>query len=188
MSALLRAAAAADIDELLRVQAACHAPELLESAACLRSIVAHGVSQVALSDASGAGGAEAVCGYALCHPGATAALGALLPPPGGDGTGSNGGSGAGDSDASSFFLHDVAVAPAARGAGVAHALVRAVLAAAAARGAREAHLVALPGTAPLWSRFGFAPCDEGAFADAASYGPGAAHMRAQLPQPAAQPP
>ena len=64
--------------------------------------------------------------------------------------------------------------------GVARALVDAALRAAAQRGAAHAHLVALPGTAALWARFGFAACADGEYADAASYGPGAKHMRAAL--------
>ena len=158
----VRPARESDVPALLALQAECHAAELQESAACLRAILAHGCSFVALH-------ADAVVGYALAHDGEQAVLDAVPAA-----------SGAACSDA--WFLHDVAVSAAARGSGVARALVDAALARAAERGAAHAHLVALPGTARLWTRFGFAACAAGAYADAASYGPGATHMRAALRQ------
>ena len=157
----VRGACAADLPAVLRIQAACHAAELLESAACVGSILSAGASFVACDAASGA-----VVGYALAHGGAQAALGAVLPA-----------GAAGVDDDGCAFLHDVAVEPAARGAGAARALVDAVLAHAARAGAKSAHLVALPGTRALWERLGFAACADGEFADAASYGAGATHMR-----------
>ena len=157
----VRPACAADLQAVLRLQAACHPGELHESAACLAGILAHGHSLLAL-DAAGA-----AVGYALGHDGEQAAFDAPVPA-----------AAAQASDA--WYLHDCVVDVSARGAGVARALVDAVLARAAQRGARHAHLVALPGTAALWARFGFAACDGDAYDDAASYGPGAAHMRAAL--------
>lgn len=165
MSHVVRIAAAADLDAVLRVQAACHAPALLERAECISSILAHGASFVAFAVDT----AEVV-GYALLHPGASAALGETVPPPA-----------ALAPPHLSFFLHDVAVRPSARGAGVARQLVLAALAhARATHAAQVMHLVALPGTGALWSRFGFEPHHDDAFDDAASYGDGAVHMRALL--------
>jgi GNAT superfamily N-acetyltransferase len=127
----------------------------------LASILAHGASHVA-HDATGS-----VLAYALAHPGTASALGAVVPPPG---------AAAGERERC-IYLHDVAVSPAAQRTGLARLLVHAVLSRAADAGAAEAHLVALPGTAALWARFCFEPC---AADDAASYGPGATHMRARL--------
>jgi GNAT superfamily N-acetyltransferase len=170
----VRPATHADLGALLRLQALCHAPELLESGACVASIVAHACSFVAYADAEEEKEEGVLVAYALAHPGASARLGALLPPPC-----------AGGGACTSFFLHDVCVAPHARGGGVARALVAAALAHAAARGAAEAHLVALPGTLPLWARFGFAPLTggddgDGGDDDSSSYGGGATHCRALL--------
>jgi GNAT superfamily N-acetyltransferase len=178
MALRVRPATAADLPALLRLQTLCHAPQLLESEACLASILAHACSFVACAADADADADDAVLAYALAHPGASAPLGALLPPPSaGGGERSCGGSGC-------FFLHDVCVAPHARGGGVARALVAAALARAAALGAHEAHLVALPGTVALWARFGFAPLTSlgggDGDDDAASYGSGATHCRAAL--------
>jgi GNAT superfamily N-acetyltransferase len=158
---VVRVACASDIDAVLRLQTACHPPALHESASCLASILAHGASHVAHDTATGS-----VLAYALAHSGSAAALGAVVPPP----------SAAGERERC-VYLHDVAVSPAAQRTGFARLLVYAVLACAEAAGASEAHLVALPGTTVLWARFGFEPC---AADDAASYGPGATHMRARL--------
>ena len=158
----VREASATDLQAVLRLQAACHPGELHESSACLAGILAHGHSLLALDHLSG----DAV-GYALGHPGEQAAFDSAP-------------AAASEQAGAAWFEHDVVVSVEARGAGVARALVDAALARAAARGATHAHLVALPGTAALWARFGFAACDAGAYADAASYGPGAVHMRAAL--------
>lgn len=159
----VRPAGAADLAAVLRLQAACHAGELHESAACMRAILEHGHSLLALDPAG------AAVGYALGHDGEQAAFDCAPP--------------AAEQPSGAWFLHDVVVSAQARGAGVARALVDAALARAAQRGAAHAHLVALPGTAALWARFGFVACDGSdgaAYADAASYGPGAVHMRAAL--------
>jgi predicted N-acetyltransferase YhbS len=156
----VRPARESDVPALLTLQAECHSAELQESAACLRAILAHGCSFVALH-------ADAVVGYALAHDGEQAALDAVP-------------AAAEAACSDSWFLHDVAVSATARNSGVARALVDAALAWAAERGAAHAHLVALPGTAAMWARFGFAACAAGHYADAASYGPGATHMRAAL--------
>ena len=157
----VREASAADLEAVLRLQAACHPGELHESSACLAGILAHGNSLLALDVAGDA------VGYALGHDGEQAAFDSAP-------------AAASEQASAAWFVHDVVVSVEARGAGVARALVDAALARAAARGATHAHLVALPGTAALWARFGFAACDAGAYADAASYGPGAVHMRAAL--------
>ena len=158
----VREASADDLVAVLRLQAECHPGELHESGACLRAILLHGHSLLALDSRTGA-----AVGYALGHDGEQAAIDCAP-------------AAAAEQASDAWFVHDVVVSVAARGSGVARALVDAALARAAARGATHAHLVALPGTAALWARFGFAACDDGEYADAASYGPGAVHMRAPL--------
>lgn len=72
-----------------------------------------------------------------------------------------------------WHVHDIALDPAARGAGHGGVVLRALLAQAPLP---RATLVAIPGTGPYWTRLGFrdAPCQA---ADAlASYGEGARFM------------
>lgn len=81
-------------------------------------------------------------GYAVSHPIRAfepPALGALL--------------GAIPADADQFYIHDVAVAPARRGGGIAAAAIACLLARAA--GYPTAGLVSVYGTSAFWSRFGF---------------------------------
>jgi GNAT superfamily N-acetyltransferase len=160
MTAVARPAAATDLEAVLRLQRACHDSALLESAACLASVIARGSSFVAVA------GGEAV-GYLLMHEGREAQLDGVLQPLHSD-----------SDESRCLFLHDVCVAPAVRGTGVAHLLVNAALQNAAERASKELHLVALPGTAALWRRYGFE--DSTGFSDAASYGAGATHMARRL--------
>ncbi|MDO9708216.1 GNAT family N-acetyltransferase [Paracraurococcus lichenis] len=104
----------------------------------------------------------ALLGYAVSHPWTGAAppaldtlLGALPPAP------------------VAWHIHDIALAEAARGAGHAAAVLRALLAAAPLP---RATLVAIPGTGEVWARHGFrdAPCADRA--SLASYGEGARFM------------
>ncbi len=81
-----------------------------------------------------------------------------------------------------WHVHDIALLPEARGAGLASALLDALLAAAARRGFGRATLVAVPGKAAFWERRGFRamPPAPGAAAALASYGAGAAWMARAL--------
>ena len=158
MAAAVRPAVATDLDAVLRLQHACHGSELLESAACLASVLGRGASFLAVS------AGEAV-GYLLMHEGREAQLGGVLPPLEED-----------SREQPRLFLHDLCVASAVRGAGVAHQLVDAALQQAAERECSEVHLVALPGTQAFWARFGFEQQSDDGFTDAASYGTGATHM------------
>lgn len=76
-----------------------------------------------------------------------------------------------------FYIHDVAVLPAARGLGAAAAYVDYAAGLARGRGLRALALVSVYGTAPLWARLGFAPA---AGPGLASYGPGAVYMTRPL--------
>lgn len=56
-----------------------------------------------------------------------------------------------------WFVHDMAVAPAGRGAGLAPRLYAAAQAAARAAGLRRSRLIAVQSAAPWWRRLGYAP-------------------------------
>lgn len=58
-----------------------------------------------------------------------------------------------------FYFHDLALLPAARGTGAAAALVAAMLHHAASLGLDNASLVAVNGSLPFWSRHGFVADD-----------------------------
>jgi GNAT superfamily N-acetyltransferase len=93
-----------------------------------------------------AGGA--LLGYVLSHPWHDAAPPALdsmlgtLPSP-----------------APSYYLHDLALLPAARGSGAAAAVVRALASHAAAAGFKDMQLVAVNGSTGFWQRHGFRPVE-----------------------------
>lgn len=58
-----------------------------------------------------------------------------------------------------FYLHDLAVAPNARGQGVAEALIKAARQEARRMGFTLAALTAVQGSVPFWNKQGFKPCD-----------------------------
>lgn len=111
--------------------------------------------------------AGAVLGFAVSHPwrgAAPPALDALL--------------GRLPAAPDRWHLHDVALAPAARGQGHVPALLARIAALAAARAIPTIGLVAVGGTERLWARLGFRPAGDGAAGAAlASYGPDAIPMQ-----------
>lgn len=116
-------------------------------------------------------GAGGLLGYALSHPWrldlGPPALDSLL------------GALPGVPDA--WYLHDIALLPAARGGRQATRIVAALLAQAAAAGIGRAMLVAIPGKDRYWSAQGFRavpPAGPGAAASLAAYGDGALLMAA----------
>ncbi len=86
-----------------------------------------------------------VMGYGLSHPWRLGAVPALDRP-----------LGAIPDDADCFYLHDVALLPAARGQGAGRAFIDLVRAEARLRGIAALALVSVYGTVPLWGRLGFA--------------------------------
>lgn len=108
----------------------------------------------------------ALAGYAIAHPwsGAPPPLDTLL--------------GALPAAPDHFYLHDVALAPQARGQGGARAALAALDDAARRLGLAEMRLVAVSGSTPVWARLGFRVTGAGA---PASYGAGAAAMRRAVP-------
>lgn len=81
-------------------------------------------------------------------------------------------------DADALYLHDLAVHPEARAAGVAVALVRAFFDALGRQGFSQACLTAVNGSTAFWQRQGFrgAMPDAAAAGGMASYGEGAQYM------------
>ncbi len=80
-----------------------------------------------------------------------------------------------------YYLHDIAIAPAAQGKGVANAVVVELLAHARSAGFRNAELVAVNGSAPFWSRHGFHRQPPSAMArKLTTYGEGAVYMKRPL--------
>jgi GNAT superfamily N-acetyltransferase len=76
-----------------------------------------------------------------------------------------------------FYIHDLALMPAARGSGAAPAIVAALADHAASLGLAAMSLVAVNGSAGFWRRQGFAEAEVPALADKlASYGPDARFM------------
>lgn len=86
-------------------------------------------------------------------------------------------------DADTLYLHDLAVAPEARGSGAAGALVGAFMAALAASRIGRASLIAIQGSPSWWARHGFAPVAmTPALAERlAGYGPDACYMSLHQP-------
>lgn len=110
------------------------------------------------------------CGYLVSHPwclGAAPALNALLhrlPP-----------------EADTFYLHDLALLPAARGTGAARAIVGQMAAHARSGGFATMSLVAVNGSVPFWRGLGFGVEENAALAEKVrSYGPEARPMVRKL--------
>lgn len=85
-----------------------------------------------------------------------------------------------------LWLHDVALAPSAHGAGLARPVVARILAEAAVGGMPVARLVSVYGTSIYWGRHGFMPMDPAALGPdapaklAETYGDGAVLMERRL--------
>lgn len=153
---------AGDLDELCRIAAFAHPnlPERVEVFAEKLRLFPEGCRKFLL------GGR--MTGYGLSHPWALNAaprLDAFLGPlPG---------------DPGCLYLHDVALLPAARGRGAAHAFARHAEGLARDRGLRRLALVSVYGTARLWARMGFKAARPAGL-DLAGYGPEAEYMVKEL--------
>lgn len=113
------------------------------------------------------GDAGVVAGYVLAHPWRRLAPPAL-----------NTRLGALPADPDCLYLHDIALAPAARGRGAAAGALARLVALARESRLRCIALVAIAGTAPFWTRQGFVPVDEPSLAaKLAGYGAGARLMQ-----------
>ena len=135
----LRALTAGDVAAIAGLEAVVYEPSLhVSDEAFLRLIEIYPEGALGCFDDDG------LCGYAFAVPltaGSILDLREPLPavPP----------------DADTFYIHDVAVAPRCRGAGVGRILVRGLLDLARTARFTRAELVAVQGAAPFWERFGF---------------------------------
>jgi len=81
----------------------------------------------------------------------------------------------------SYYLHDIALLPVARGMGASARALDFLLAEAGRAGVEEMSLVAVNGADRFWRRCGFEPVeDAGVARKLASYGPGTFYMRRPL--------
>jgi len=138
----LRPMCRADLAAILAVQAQCYGHALIESAEALASRLALSPSTCHVAcDAHGR-----LVAYLFTHPWPADSLpaldGTLQPPPASD---------------LLWFVHDMAIAPAGRGRGVAASLFDAALEAARAAGLRRSRLIAVQSAADWWRRHGYAP-------------------------------
>ena len=139
MSWQIRPLRPADLDGVLRVQLACYGKGFVEPAEVYRRRIASSAQcSLVAADAGGA-----VLAYLAAY---RSRLHAITPLHGDFAQ-------AGDSD--TLYLHDMAVAPAHAGQGMAGALLRAARAQAAAWGPRYSALVAVQGAQAYWERHGY---------------------------------
>lgn len=163
----IRPLRAADLPEVLRIQAQCYTAIEPESARSLRAKIEASPGTCFLAQA----GTGAV-GYLIAVPVRHPHLPALDAP---------------DfelaADADTLYLHDLAVAAEGRGTGAGKALVHSARAAGFANGLRKACLIAIQDSVPYWKRFDFEavpPRDAGLAAKVAGYGAGAQLMAGRL--------
>lgn len=166
----IRPLQAHDLQAVLEIQGFCHDASRIESA---RSFDAKRLASPASCLIASLDGRPA--GYLVAIP-----VKAGQPPP------LNGNSCPVPPDADALYLHDLAVHPDARGAGVGEALVQAFFHAARRSNLSQACLIAVNSSAAFWQRQGFrrARVDDAKAGGLASYGEGAQYMSCSLNVPA----
>jgi ribosomal protein S18 acetylase RimI-like enzyme len=146
-----RAMAAADLAAVSHIASAVHPDFPEDEAVFAERLALHPPGCLVLA------GPEELAGYVVSHPwgGACPPLNSLL--------------GAIPADASTYYLHDLALLPAARGTGAASAAIEQLRAHAEQLGLTQLSLVAVNHSGGFWRRQGFAetPASEGKLA---SYG------------------
>lgn len=169
----------ADMAQVLAVQTEAYADVMHESEATLASRLALSPTTCwvavdhAPDDETSDGTRERVAGYLFTHPWCIAApapldtvLDALPDAP------------------DCWYVHDMALAPRTRGAGVARQLYAAALAVAQTLGLRSSALVAVQQSQTFWARFGYVATSDvspSIAAKLAGYGDGAVFMTRPLP-------
>ncbi|MCD9122250.1 GNAT family N-acetyltransferase [Cupriavidus sp. UGS-1] len=143
---LLRPMAAADLPEVLAVQAQCYRPELIESADALASRLA--LAPTLCWVAAHADAPQRLAAYLLTHPWPRETLPPL------DGVLRH--DGAADHTLT-WFIHDMAVAPAGQGQGLAKRLYAKARQHAMQAGLRCSRLIAVQSAARWWQQLGYAP-------------------------------
>lgn len=165
---------AADLPAVLDVQAQCYGSHFLESEDALASRLALSPSTCWVAEDPSRSGALAA--YLLTHPwpqDSLPPLDVVLTRHWTD-----------DDPDLLWFVHDMAVAPAGRGEGLAVRLYHAARDVALAKGLRASRLIAVQSAAPWWRRLGYAPMGAEAAAPyaekLAGYGNGAVMMACRL--------
>lgn len=156
---------AADLPTILRVAAVVHPFYPEEEAVFAERLRLYPAGSRVLI-----GEGDELLGYVVSHPwtyGAIPALDSLL--------------GALPPAADAYYLHDIALLPAARGQGAAQAAVASLAAHAADAGFKTMAIVAIAGTQGFWEKQGFRAVDAPALAaKLASYDPSARYMSKPL--------
>ena len=134
----------ADLDAVLAVQAQGYPPALRDGREAFASRITLAPSANLVVD-----GPDGCAGYLVSHPWLSRSpppVDTVLdgPPP----------------RPECWFIHDLSVAPAAQGAGLARRLFLAGAAAAETLGLRRSELIAVEGAAPFWLRLGYLPVAE----------------------------
>jgi ribosomal protein S18 acetylase RimI-like enzyme len=149
--AALRPVRAADLDAVLRVQAACYPPAMQEPRDVVRARIeaAGGTSSVAVHQDGAA--SDGVVAYVFAY---RSRLGAVTPLDAGFEV---------DPAGDTLYLHDLAVAPAAAGGGLARRLAARLLAQARESRLAWCALVSVQDSRAFWERLGYrgAGCDGG---------------------------
>ncbi|WP_422647924.1 GNAT family N-acetyltransferase [Cupriavidus sp. H18C1] len=170
---LLRPMAAADLPDVLAVQAQCYRPELIESADALASRLA--LAPALCWVAAHAEAPRRLAAYLLTHPWPRETLPPL------DGVLRHGDPGAGETPLT-WFIHDMAVAPAGQGRGLAKRLYEKARHGAMQAGLRCSRLIAVQSAARWWQGLGYAQVAlaEEAATKLSRYGDGAVVMGREL--------
>jgi len=138
-----------DLPAVLAVQASCYSGGLLEGESALASRLALSPSTCWVAHEPAQRGTLAA--YLFTHAWPEDSLPPL------DGVLDDGWRQHAAPDTLTWFVHDMAVAPAGRGAGLAPRLYAVARAAAHAAGLRRSRLIAVQSAAPWWRRLGYAP-------------------------------
>lgn len=166
MDFALRPMTPIDLPQVLELQAACYPPALHDEAPAFESrlALAPAMNLVAVRG-------DTISGYLISHPWTTASpppVNAILDPP--------------EGVAQCWFIHDLSVAPSARGAGLGGRLIQAGAQAARAAGLDRSELIAVEGAADFWLAQGWSAvkADAALAAKVAGYGALAAYMAKSL--------
>jgi GNAT superfamily N-acetyltransferase len=176
---ILRPMRPTDLSAVLEIQAQCYRGILLESGAALASRLM--LSPATCWVAAHAGQDETLAAYLFTHMWPRDSL----PPLDGvlERRWVRGGE-PGSAVTLTWFVHDMAVAPAGQGKGLAQRLYIAARAAALDAGLRSSRLVAVQSAAPWWRRLGYekmAPSNDILAAKLSAYGADAVQMGRALP-------
>lgn len=166
MDFTLRPMTLADLPQVLELQALCYPPALHDERPAFESRLALAPSMNHVAERSGE-----IAAYLVSHPWASQSpppVNAVLATP--------------HADSLCWFIHDLSVAPLARGSGLGRRLIASGAQAATALGLARSELIAVEGAAEFWLSQGWRPVDVNATlaGKVAGYGPLAAYMARPL--------